>query len=139
MTSIGDTLRRERLRRKLEVATIAGDLKISARFLGAIEADDFAKLPGGVFTKSFVRQYATYLGLDAEEVVAELRQAIEPPPPIAAPSGPEVKGIQVEVQDHWQSVRERRMPVPSWVRAGLLFVALMLVCSGVYYWLEQRS
>ena len=41
MTSLGEVLRRERLRRNLEVGTIAGELKISARFLAAIEAEDF--------------------------------------------------------------------------------------------------
>ena len=74
MTSIGDTLRRERQRRNIEISKIAGELKISARFLEAIEQDDLGKLPGGVFTKSFVRQYASYLGLDAGELVAGMER-----------------------------------------------------------------
>ena len=69
MTSIGDTLRRERQRRNIDLPEIAGKLKISTRFLEAIEHDDFGKLPGGVFTKSFVRQYADLLGLDADEIL----------------------------------------------------------------------
>ena len=44
MTSIGDTLRRERQRRNLDLPEIAGQLKISVRFLEAIEHDDFGKL-----------------------------------------------------------------------------------------------
>ena len=62
MTSIGDTLRRERQRRHLEIPQIAGELRISSRFLEAMEQDEFAKLPGGVFTRSFVRQYGDFLG-----------------------------------------------------------------------------
>jgi cytoskeleton protein RodZ len=142
MTSIGETLRRERQRRNLELSKIAAELKISTRFLEAIEREDFAKLPGGVFTKSFVRQYATVLGLDAEELVAEVGRLIEPKVEVSDETGksrPDVPGIHVQMlEDNWQSVRERRTPLPSWVRAGVLLVVLMLVCSGVYYWVEQR-
>jgi len=140
MTSIGDTLRRERLRRKLEVAKIAGDLKISARFLAAIEADDFAKLPGGVFTRSFVRQYAAYLGLDAEGLAAEVQRAVEPETPsteITDKHKPDVPGIPMGSGIGWQSISERRGGVPSWLKAGALLVVLMLACSGVYWWWER--
>jgi cytoskeletal protein RodZ len=80
MTSIGDTLRRERQRRHLEIPQIAGELRISSRFLEAMEQDEFAKLPGGVFTRSFVRQYGDFLGLDGEALVAEMGRAAAPEP-----------------------------------------------------------
>jgi cytoskeleton protein RodZ len=141
MTSIGDILRRERQRRHVELSTIAGELKISTRFLEAMEQDDFGKLPGGVFTKSFVRQYASYLGLDAEELVAEMEHAAQPEGDNASLPGkpkPDVPGIDLEMGDgNWQSVRERRSPLPSWFRAGVLLVVLMLVCSGVYWWWQR--
>ena len=139
MTSIGDTLRRERLKRNLAVAKIAGDLKISARFLDAIEAEDFAKLPGGVFTKSFVRQYAAYLGLDPAELVAEVQRTVEPEPPaeVADKPKPDVPGIRLGFRDDWQSISEHRYSLPSWMKAGALLLFLMLVCSGVYWWWER--
>jgi len=103
-----------------------------------MEQDDFAKLPGGVFTKSFVRQYANFLGLDGEELAAEMEQAAEPEPVSQPPNHhkPDVPGIDVEI-GNWQSVTERRTPLPSWFRAGVLLVVLMLVCSGVYYWWQR--
>src|SRR5450755_2493087 len=111
MTSIGDTLRRERLRRNLELVSIAGELKISTRFLEAIEADDFAKLPGGVFTKSFVRQYATHLGLDANEVLAEMHRTAEPEPAVEPPARkPDVPGMHT--RENWGSVGGRGMDLP---------------------------
>src|SRR6185369_17920040 len=79
MTPVGETLRRERLKRNLDLEEISRELKISARFLKAIEDDQYDKLPGGVFAKSFVRQYARLLGLDEEELAAEVQRAIEPP------------------------------------------------------------
>lgn len=141
MTLIGDTLRRERLRRNLEVVNIAGELKISAKFIEAIEAEDFAKLPGGVFTKSFVRQYAAFLGLDPEEMVAEVRRIVEPAPVVPEPTDktrPDVPGIQVEYADEWRSVSDRSVSVPSWLRAGALLITFMLVSSGLYWWWERE-
>jgi cytoskeleton protein RodZ len=140
MTSIGEILRRERQRRNLELAKISGELRISVRFLEAIEAEDFGKLPGGVFTKSFVRQYASFLGLDGDEMAAEVQHAVEPAPEIvhaAAKPKPDVPLIQLQFDEDWQSVGERHTPWPSWITAAGLLVALMLVCSGVYWWWEM--
>ena len=67
MTSVGETLRRERLRTGLDLHKVAEDTKISVRMLELIEADQFDKLPGGVFARSFVGQYARALGLDADD------------------------------------------------------------------------
>jgi len=140
MTSIGETLRGQRQRRNLEIPRIADELKISARFLEAMEHDDFGKLPGGVFTKSFVRQYAVFLGLDGEELAAEMERALEPEPEPAElvhKPKPDVPGIKLVVGYNWQSIGERPASLPSWVRAGVLLVALMLVCSGVYWWWQR--
>lgn len=141
MNSIGDTLRRERRRRNLEISQIAGDLKISGRFLEAMERDDFAKLPGGVFTKSFIRQYAGYLGLDAEELVVGMEQSADPQPEFAQlpeKPKPDVPGMQLQIGENWQSITDRPSSLPSWVKAGMLLVVLMLVCSGAYYWWWER-
>ena len=67
MTSIGDRLRQERLRRGLDIYQLAEQTKINASMLEAIEADDLEKLPGRFFTRSFIRQYAKALGLDDDE------------------------------------------------------------------------
>ena len=79
MSSIGETLRRERLRRNLGLDQISRELKISTRFLEAIEEERFERLPAGVFAKSFVRQYARYLGLDEDDVAAEVQRILAPP------------------------------------------------------------
>jgi cytoskeletal protein RodZ len=61
MESAGERLRRVRLERGLDLRAIAGELRISARYLEAIENGDLKSLPGGFFSKSFYRQYGTYL------------------------------------------------------------------------------
>jgi cytoskeletal protein RodZ len=147
MTSIGETLRRERKRRNLELDQVSRELKISAKFLEALEEEKFDVLPAGVFAKSFARQYARLLGLDEEEVGNEVQRALAPPPaaqqfsagerdePKAAPL-PEFSVPKVEA---WQRVSDRgnfswNSPLP----ALMLVVVAMLGCSLIYGW-WQRS
>jgi cytoskeleton protein RodZ len=87
MASFGDTLRRERELRGVDLRDIAEATKISVRFLQALEQDRVDILPGGIFPKAFVRQYARHLGLDPERTVAEFVYAYGEPPP-ARPSAP---------------------------------------------------
>jgi cytoskeleton protein RodZ len=64
--------------RGVSLEEISFATKISLRFLEAIEREDFSKLPGGIFSRSFVRTYARYLGLDEDRVVAEFQLAAQP-------------------------------------------------------------
>jgi cytoskeletal protein RodZ len=50
------------------------DTKIRARYLGALESGEYAELPGSVYTKGFLRNYALYLGLDPEDVIRQWRR-----------------------------------------------------------------
>jgi cytoskeleton protein RodZ len=67
--SFGAELRREREMRNISVREIADTTKISTRFLEAIESGDYESLPAPVFARGFIREYAGYLGLDAEDLV----------------------------------------------------------------------
>jgi cytoskeletal protein RodZ len=140
MTSIGETLRRERLKRNLELGQIAQELKIASRFLEAIEADDLDKLPGGVFTRSFIVQYARLLGLDEEKIAGELQQTLEPPPEtpasVEAPK-PADSAIHVPRVEEWQGVGGSRFRWSSSLSAAALVVAAMLVCSVLYTWWQH--
>lgn len=78
MANFGANLRREREMRGVPLDEIAAATKISVRCLQALEAEEFSKLPGGIFTRSFIRAYAKYLGLDEEKVMAEF-QVLAPP------------------------------------------------------------
>ena len=78
MPAFGENLRREREMRGVSLEEISSATKISLRFLEAIEREDFSKLPGGIFSRSFIRSYARYLGLDEERVVAEYQLAARP-------------------------------------------------------------
>ena len=78
MSAFGEDLRREREMRGVSLEEISFATKISLRLLEAIEREDFSKLPGGIFSRSFIRTYARYLGLDEDRVVAEFQLAAQP-------------------------------------------------------------
>jgi len=96
MPFVGEMLRRERVKSGLDLERISRETKIPARLLQAIEQEEFDKLPGRVFAISFVRQYAHTLGLDEDQVIADLREQQEPPPPpaVAPPEPPKRKSVQ---------------------------------------------
>jgi cytoskeleton protein RodZ len=90
MASFGDNLRRERELRGVELREMADATKISIRFLQALEQDRVDVLPGGIFPRAFVKQYAKFLGLDADRLVAEFDFAFgNEPAPLRKPD-PEV-------------------------------------------------
>ena len=69
---IGERLRSERIRRKRSIGEISRETRIAPRMLEAIEKEDFSSLPGLLFARNFVKQYALALGLDPEPIVAGL-------------------------------------------------------------------
>ena len=140
MTPVGETLRRERLKRNLELEEISAELKISKRFLQAIEDDQYDKLPGGVFAKSWVVQYARLLGLDEAAVASQLQQTLGPALEVS-PFAQKSKAvgsapIQVPRVEKWEMVGDQRFRWSGWSSAVVL-VAVMLVCSAVYTWMQR--
>jgi cytoskeleton protein RodZ len=75
MGNFGDTLRQEREFRGITLDAITRVTKISNRHLVALEQEHFDILPGGVFNKSMVREYARVVGLDQEEWVGRYLSA----------------------------------------------------------------
>ena len=71
MGGFGEKLSRERELRGVSLREIAEGTKISIRFLQALEEDRIEALPGGLFPRAFVKQYALFLGLDADRAVAD--------------------------------------------------------------------
>ena len=140
MTSIGETLRREREKRNLQLDQVSRELKISTRFLEAIEQEQFDRLPGGVFAKSFARQYARLLGLDEEEAAAEVQRTLAPSsslPQFAEAAPNRGSPTTVEFAPRVDSISSRPFASGSWLPALALVVAVMLGCSLVYGWWQR--
>src|SRR5579862_4102486 len=96
--SLPDRLASARERKGVDLTRAERDTKIRARYLSALERGDYRDLPGAVYTKGFLRNYAIYLGLDPDDVLRQWRRErgdevapdapIVPPRPIAEPSRP---------------------------------------------------
>src|SRR6266851_2817627 len=72
-----------RQRSGISLEQIAENTKISLRFLRAIEAEEFETLPGGIFSTSYLRQYAAAIGYDEAELLAHYNSKMNP---VAMPS-----------------------------------------------------
>nr|MBA2556584.1 helix-turn-helix domain-containing protein [Chloroflexota bacterium] len=72
--SVGDVLYAARERKGVDLYRAERDTKIRAKYLDALERSEYAELPGAVYTKGFLRNYAVYLGLDPDEIVEHWRQ-----------------------------------------------------------------
>jgi cytoskeleton protein RodZ len=76
--AIGERLREARMRQKIDIAEVESATKIRAKYLRALENEEFGLLPGNTFVKTFMRTYAEYLGLDAQLLIEEYRVDYEP-------------------------------------------------------------
>jgi cytoskeletal protein RodZ len=79
-----------RERKGVDLYRAERDTKIRARYLAALEQGEYAELPGAVYTKGFLRNYALYLGLDPEDVIRQWKRergdtAVPPEPVLAVP------------------------------------------------------
>jgi transcriptional regulator with XRE-family HTH domain len=72
-------LARSRKKAGVSLEGIAEETKISLRFLRAIEEEEFDKLPGGIFSTSYLRQYAAAIGYDEAELLAHFERKMNPP------------------------------------------------------------
>jgi cytoskeleton protein RodZ len=79
MPEIGDQLRETRLRNRIDITDVEAATKIRAKYLRALENEEWELLPGPTFVKTFLRTYADYLGLDARNLVEEYRARYERP------------------------------------------------------------
>ena len=112
--NFGEHLKRERDMREVTLAELTAGTRIGPRFLEAIENEEWEKLPGGSFTRGFVRSIAQYLGLDEEDLLSEYDLA---------------RGVQ---KSDAPAPYQNQLPSrPRWIPA-LALLALVLLAYGFY-------
>jgi cytoskeleton protein RodZ len=79
MPEIGSTLREARMRARIDITEVEQATKIRAKYLRALENEEWGLLPGSTFIKSFLREYADYLGLDSRTLVEEYKLRYDRP------------------------------------------------------------
>ncbi|HEY1540544.1 MAG TPA: helix-turn-helix domain-containing protein [Solirubrobacteraceae bacterium] len=118
MPDIGATLREARMRARIDISEVEAETKIRAKYLRALENEEWDLLPGPTYVKSFLRTYAESLDLDAKLLVDEYKlrhehlSEVELQPINAAAPGRE---------------RRRQAPVvPRWLVLVLIFAGLFV-------------
>ena len=120
MPEIGETLREARMRRRIDMAEVESATKIRAKYLRALESEEWELLPGPTFVKTFLRTYAEYLELDARLLVEEYKQRFE------RPAGLDTTPLNLRRQ------RRRRRVAPR-LGPGLVVVLGIVALLGALY------
>ena len=79
MPTLGEELKRRREERQMTLSDISEATRIGIRFLKAIDTDNYSVLPGGLFTRSFIRAYAKEIGMSEEEAISLYNQQMGQP------------------------------------------------------------
>jgi len=121
MPDIGATLREARMRARIDVAEIEAETKIRAKYLRALENEEWDLLPGPTYVKSFLRTYAEALDLDAKLLVDEYKLRHE-----------RLSEVELQPINAAAPGRERRRQgpvVPRWLVIVLVFAGLIFALS----------
>jgi cytoskeletal protein RodZ len=117
MPEIGTTLREARMRAKLDMNQVESATKIRAKYLRALENEEWDLLPGSTYVKSFLRTYAEYLGLDVTLLIEEYKRQHERPSDLD----------QLPISPHSAARRQPPRPprIPRGLIVGIVIVALL--------------
>src|SRR5690242_6954105 len=121
MADIGATLREARMRARIDIGEVESKTKIRAKYLRAIENEEWDLLPGPVYARSFLRTYGDFLGLDSRMLVEEYKRQYE------GPSDHDLRPIHTRERE-----RPSRGPLlPSWAVIGLVLLAIAIALGLV--------
>lgn len=123
----GARLRDARERRGMSLRVIADATKISVRTLEALERNEIARLPGGIFSRGFVRAYALEVGLDPEQTIAEFITRF--PDETVTQGHPRTRAIMDELESN--SRRRSWSPLARVAALGGVAVVLLVLFAVV--------
>jgi len=120
MPEIGETLREARMRRRIDMTEVEAATKIRAKYLRALESEEWELLPGPTFVKTFLRTYADYLELDSRLLVEEYKQRFE------RPAGMELTPLNLRSQ------RRRRRVAPAIGPVLIVVLGVLVLLAALY-------
>jgi cytoskeleton protein RodZ len=106
MPTLGEELRHKREQRGISLAEISEATRIGTRFLKAIETDNFSILPGGIFTRSFIRAYAKHVGMNEDEAIGLYLQQV------AGPTAEQQEAAAEAAAEQAPAVQSTKRPAP---------------------------
>ena len=129
MASFGEELRQQRELREITLDEIAESTKVNRRFLEALERDDFDALPGGLFTRGFIRAYSAYVGLEPDAMVTAYLYQVEQAKAEEGPRrqrNPALPRLEKEKQ---------AAPGPDWMKDRRVQLVAAILLLAVLVWL----
>src|SRR5437764_7681775 len=126
----GGRLRAARERRGMSLRQISNATKISVSALEALEHNDLSRLPGGIFSRAFVRSYALEVGLDPEEAIQEFLAQFPHDPAVPAQAPLDA------AEDH-ESIESNRRTASTFLR--LIAVSVPIAAAVVYFGTAGRT
>lgn len=132
--SLGSALRDAREGRGLSVADIAAFLKVPGRIVENIEADRFDALPARVFTRTYIRRYAEFVGLQPGAILLTYDRNTDPGESSGTQTGPQSN------LRRWMAVFLEifeAVSLQSWVFGGT--VVLISLLAGAFLWFVWSS
>ena len=132
--NIGEQLRLAREGRGIPLREISDQTRISMHYLEAIESNDYKRLPGGIFNRSFVKAYARYVGYDEKEAIEGYTRYMRD----SGDSGEEVATTPYHSKVYTDAPATRS-PVLTVVLAIVILAILTALALGLVYWVQRRS
>ena len=132
--NIGEQLRLAREGRGIPLREISDQTRISMHYLEAIESNDYKRLPGGIFNRSFVKAYARYVGYDEKAAIEGYTRYMRD----SGDSGEEVATTPYHSKVYTDAPATRS-PVLTVVLAIVILAIVTALALGLVYWVQRRS
>jgi cytoskeletal protein RodZ len=126
MAEIGSTLREARMRAHIDMSEVEASTKIRAKYLRAIENEEWDLLPGTVYVKSFLRTYGDYLGLDSRLLIDEFKRRYE------RPADHEVRPISAVGRERERASRRRPRASVALSPTAVIGAAILVIVVALY-------
>ncbi|MBQ9486669.1 MAG: helix-turn-helix domain-containing protein [Selenomonadaceae bacterium] len=141
---IGDILRKEREKQRMTIEDIENGTSIRASYIEAIEKGEYDKMPGRVYAKGFIKNYANFLKLNGDEIVkqfvAEVSPAVEP------------VEIEVDKEDGKKTafsvsgkrigISDEGFSIGNYLSANAILaaiIAVVVVVGGIFYYTKDSG
>ena len=134
VASIGEQLRLSREGRGIQLRDICEQTRISVHYLEAIEANDYKRLPGGVFNRSFIKAYARCVGYDEREAIEGYMRYLRE----HGESTDDVSTTPIHSKVYTETPATRS-PILTFVLAVLMLALLTAAALAALHWFQKRS
>ena len=132
--SIGEQLRLAREARGIGLREICDETRISVQYLEAIEANDYKRLPGGVFNRSFIKAYAKCVGYDEREAIEGYTRYLRE----HGESADDVNTTPMHSKVYTDTPATRS-PILTVMLAILILAILTAAALAALYWFQRRA